>query len=150
MRRDDLSLFDTNLLVYATFKDLPFHKVAKKIRDSGLTGALRACLTPQVLTEFYSIVTSRKRVVKPLPPSIAAREVENYLRADSITKVYMKATTPQRIVELAREFEVTGARIFDVQLIATMLDNGIRRIYTANEEDFERFGEIEVVNPFKR
>jgi len=37
--------------------------------------------------------------------------------------------------------------IFDLQLVATMLANGIRRIYTYNRGDFERSTEIDVLTP---
>jgi predicted nucleic acid-binding protein len=37
--------------------------------------------------------------------------------------------------------------VFDVQLVATMLANGVRRIYTFNMKDFELFPEIHVIEP---
>ncbi len=40
-----------------------------------------------------------------------------------------------------------GGRIFDVQLAATMLANGVRRIHTFNRSDFERFPDLEVLTP---
>jgi len=35
-------------------------------------------------------------------------------------------------------------------MAATVLDNGIKTIYTANEDDFKKFSGIEVINPFKQ
>jgi predicted nucleic acid-binding protein len=52
-----------------------------------------------------------------------------------------------RWADLAEKHGVTGADIFDLQLVATMLENGVRRIYTFNREDFERFAELEVIMP---
>ena len=48
-----------------------------------------------------------------------------------------------------REFPVpvTGADIFDLQLIATMQANGIDRICTFNTDDFAAFPELAVVLP---
>jgi predicted nucleic acid-binding protein len=40
-----------------------------------------------------------------------------------------------------------GQLVIDAQLVATMLPNGINRIYTYNEEDFSRFKEIVVLAP---
>lgn len=34
-----------------------------------------------------------------------------------------------------------------VHLVATMLSNGLTRLYTFNREDFSRFKEIEVLTP---
>jgi predicted nucleic acid-binding protein len=50
---------------------------------------------------------------------------------------------------LIKDKKYLGRRIFDAYLAATMLSNGINIIYTANDNDFEIFKEIEVVNPFK-
>ena len=52
-----------------------------------------------------------------------------------------------RWMELARRRPVAGSRVFDLQLIATMLANGVSRIYTYNRSDFEPFEEIEVLTP---
>lgn len=52
-----------------------------------------------------------------------------------------------RWAELAETHSVTGADIFDLQLVATMLENGVRRIYTYNRSDFQLFNELEIVTP---
>jgi predicted nucleic acid-binding protein len=52
-----------------------------------------------------------------------------------------------RWAALAEKHEVTGADVFDLQLVATMLENGVKRIYTYNRDDFEPFGELEVISP---
>jgi predicted nucleic acid-binding protein len=42
---------------------------------------------------------------------------------------------------------VEGAGIFDLQTVATMLANGVQRIYTFNPGDFQVFAELAVVTP---
>ncbi len=42
---------------------------------------------------------------------------------------------------------VTNRKIFDAQLVATMLAHGVRRIYTFNVSDFLPFAEITVIEP---
>jgi predicted nucleic acid-binding protein len=44
---------------------------------------------------------------------------------------------------------VTGQRIFDVFLVATMMDNQVRTLYTQNTKDFSRFTDIQAINPFE-
>ncbi|MBI4902826.1 MAG: hypothetical protein HY820_04275 [Acidobacteria bacterium] len=46
-----------------------------------------------------------------------------------------------------RRRPVTGAEVYDLQLTATMVANGIHRIYTFNTADFQVFPEISVVRP---
>jgi predicted nucleic acid-binding protein len=42
---------------------------------------------------------------------------------------------------------VEGAGVFDLQIVATMLANGVQRIYTFNPGDFQVFAELTVVAP---
>ncbi len=55
--------------------------------------------------------------------------------------------TVQNWLALVRQEPVRAGRIFDVQLVATMLANGVRRIHTYNRSDFERFADLEVLTP---
>jgi len=143
-------LLDTNILVYATFEDSILYKQAREIRDKAVRGEIKACLSPQILAEFYSVVTNSKRVTNPLTPKEAREIIELYFSTLHISKILMKRTTIQRTVKLAEKYKIKEQGIFDTQLIATMLDNGIKRIYTNNEKDFKKFKEIEVINPFDR
>jgi len=43
----------------------------------------------------------------------------------------------------------TRKKIFDIALVATLKDNGISGIYTANVADFEEFSFLKVINPLK-
>lgn len=99
-------LFDTNLLVYATNEDSPFFTRAKELRDRALAGELTACITPQILAEYYSTVTSPKRVARPLTPKQAREQVEAYLKAVAILKLPIQASTSLRMVELAERYRV--------------------------------------------
>jgi hypothetical protein len=59
--------------------------------------------------------------------------------------------TPVRAVAgwmaLLQRHPVTGGDVFDLQIVATMLSNGINRIYTFNVGDFDVFPELVVVTP---
>lgn len=51
----------------------------------------------------------------------------------------------QRVTQLLRRRPVLGRQVFDLQLVATVLGNGGRRISTFNTKDFEPFQELEVI-----
>lgn len=139
---------DTNILVYAADELSPFHSKAKEIRDKAARGKSKACISLQVLTEFYSAVTNTKNEI-PLSPKKAKKEIESYLRNDFIIKLSPREKTIRRMIDLAQIKGVKGQNIYDTRIVATMLDNGIKRIYTNNDKDFAGFGEIKVINPFK-
>jgi len=48
---------------------------------------------------------------------------------------------------LLQRHPVTGADIYDLQIVATMQASGIQRIYTFNSADFAVFSELAVVTP---
>jgi predicted nucleic acid-binding protein len=49
------------------------------------------------------------------------------------------------LIDLLRRRPVIGGDAFDLQIVATMKANSVRRIYTFNAEDFEAFSELEVL-----
>jgi predicted nucleic acid-binding protein len=57
------------------------------------------------------------------------------------------ARTVERWLDLLRHYPVIGGDVFDLQIVATMLANGVQRIYTFNTDDFEKFRELEVLTP---
>ena len=62
---------DANVLVYALFRDAPQHATSRAFLDRAQRTDLTLCLTSQTLAEFYSIVTSPKRVSAPRTPQEA-------------------------------------------------------------------------------
>lgn len=146
MKIDSPFLLDTNILIYAADIEFEFHFKAKEIRDNATNGKIEAYITPQVLAEFYSTITSSKRVNNPLTPELAKTEVENYL-STPLKMIFIKENTVKRAVELAVRHRLTGAKIFDALLAATMLDNRIYTICTFNDSDFSKFTGIKVINP---
>jgi toxin-antitoxin system PIN domain toxin len=144
---DAPALMDANILVYGDQAHDEHHEAAKAIRDLGQRGELSLCVTPQVLNEYSAVVTNPRRVTHPLPPAEAMAQVEKYVRSRHIRKLYPGPGVHDRLRELFERRSVAGADIFDLYLVATMLENGIRRIYTFNTDDFAPFSQIEVLTP---
>ncbi len=147
MITSDTGLLDTNVLIYAADEKSPFHSASTTLRDRGLKGEISLCVTPQVLMEFFAIVTDPKRVAKARDRVDALREVEKYVRAKNVSVIYSQPQTFDQSLELLKEYPLTGQAIFDLQLVATMLSNGVRRIYTYNQADFAKYREVEVLSP---
>lgn len=105
------------------------------------------CLCSQVLAELFAVVTDHRRVSQPRTPAEATAAIEFMLSRPGMILLPTPGGTVTRWLDLARREPVTGGGIFDVQLVATMLENGVRRIYTFNRSDFVRFIELDVVTP---
>ncbi len=112
---------DANVLVYAALKDDSRHEVSKALlKDTG-RGALH--LSPQILAEFYSTVTNPKRVTVPYSPPEAIEFIETLLSYEH------------------------GPQVFDLQIAATMLTNGLTKLFTYNGADFKGVNEIQTSEP---
>jgi predicted nucleic acid-binding protein len=113
--------------------------------DAGRTGTTTLYVTSQILCEFYSIVTNSRRVAKP------RSAVDVIAAIGSLLSFLQVLPIPARAVEgwldLLRRRPVTGGEVFDLQLTATMLANGVNRIYTYNIADFKVYSELVVSEP---
>ena len=142
-------LLDTNILVHATGAQSRQHTNAKKLRDEAAGGQFEACIAAQILTEFYAVITDPRRFQPVLTPSQAQRELRTYL-SSTLKLILPKETTVTRMLNLLGSRSVKAGRIFDIFLAATMLDNGVQRIYTENITDFQEITGIDAINPFLR
>ncbi|MGA1874777.1 MAG: type II toxin-antitoxin system VapC family toxin [bacterium] len=147
MTTSNIALLDTNILVYAADKSSPFYKASLLLREKGLRGELSFCICPQTLTEFFAIVTDFKRVSKPRTQREALSEIEKYLFSKNILKIYPGPEVVEIMIDLLKKYKITKQKIFDLQLVATMLSNNINHIYTYNSKDFSMFKEITTLSP---
>lgn len=141
-------LFDTNVLVYVHNKASPNHQKAYQLESEVLNGKIPAAISVQNLLEFYATITNSLRVTKPLKPQEAKEVISDYLKSP-FQIIHPKPSDIEKTIEIATKRNISGARIFDIQLVVTMITDGIDTIYTGNEKHFKMFNEIKVVNPFK-
>jgi uncharacterized protein len=138
-------IVDANILVYAMDADAPQHLASRRLLDAARTGTTTLYITSQILCEFYSIVTNPRRVPKPRPAADAIAAIAALLVFLHVLPIPARAV--ETWLDLLRRRPVTGGDVFDLQLAATMLANGVQRIYTFNTGDFEGFAELAVLTP---
>jgi uncharacterized protein len=138
-------IVDANILVYALDADAPQHLASRSLLDAGRNGATTLYVTSQILCEFYSIVTNPRRVAKPRSAGDAIAAITGLLSFLHVLPFPARAV--EGWLDLLRRHPVTGGEVFDLQIAATMLANGVPRIYTYNTSDFEAFKELAVSTP---
>ena len=142
----DPGIVDANILVYAMDADAPQHAAARALLDTArVDPATTLYVTSQVLCEFYSVITNPRRVKKARSTADALQALAGLLAFLHVLPI--PARTVEGWMELLRRRQVIGGDVFDLQLIATMLANGVLRIYTFNTEDFAVFSELMVITP---
>lgn len=143
---------DTNLLVYAHNTDSEYHEAAmafleKVMNEWDENGLLSVCVPVQVLMEFIHVIMWQ-RLERPLSLAEALQVVEDYIDSGIII-VHQRETQLQTFLDLLTTV-TTRKKVFDVALAATLKDNEITGIYTANVADFEDFDFLKVINPLQR
>lgn len=141
------SLIDTNVLVYANNVDSQFHRKCKAVLQKAVSGKMQAAIAIQNLVELYAVITDIKRVERPLAPTKAKDLVRFYSGHENIQIIAPTHRTIEVLGGLVAEYKPKAQSIFDCLLVATMLDNGISEIYTANAEHFNPFTSITAINP---
>ena len=137
---------DTNILVYAINIDSASHPSAAALIKEISAGTLKTCMSPQILCEFFATVTNPRKFRRPLSSSEATGIITGYLESD-IALLYLKNNTIKLTLDMAIRYKINGTEIFDTQIVATMLENGVGMIYTANVSDFKKYPGITAVNP---
>jgi len=147
MITSNLALLDTNVIVYAIDDQSQFFSASKHIIERGRKGEISLCISPQIMSEFYAIITDSKRVKKPLQIEEALYELNRFFHSSHIKTIYFDAHTIEILLTLLKRYTCKKQDIFDFQLVATMLAHQVSHLYTYNNRDFEKFTEITVLSP---
>lgn len=139
---------DTNVLVYSidlSKENRQKHRAALEILRPSEIEIL--CLSSQVITEFYAVITSPKSVAKPLTNQEAMMRIERLIQLPNINLLDLSNNIFNQWLELLKTNPVNGVKVFDLMHLAIMLCNGVTSIYTFNGDDFNWYDEIEVIVP---
>ena len=139
---------DTNILVYSldlSAENRQKHRTSLEILRP--TSKEILCISPQVIGEFYAVVTRPSGLVNPLTPQETVTRIERLLQMQHIELLSMSDEVFKRWIELLKTNPVTGAKVFDLIHVATMMVHGIKSIYTFNEDDFNWCSDIEIISP---
>lgn len=132
---------DTNILVYAVEATVAVDGRPAIARR--LVREPQACISTQVLGEFYSAVTSRRRET-PLKHDEATAWVQFW------KGLHVRNVTAAE-VDLA--LEITGRHrinYYDALILATARLAGCDEVHSEDLSDVQDYGGVKVVNPFRR
>ena len=135
-----VALLDTNVLVYAVYRQSPLHSPASLLVNEALKGRRsRYCISPQNLVEFCAVVTRARFVDPPLPMPEILRMTSLLYRSRRLTKIYPRRATVARTVREGSSLGISGPAWYDLYLAMTMREAGVEVIITENTDDFKRF-----------
>lgn len=131
-------LVDTNILVYSVNQKSQKYHRARKLLEEGFEQGVPFVTAHQNLLEFIAVLT--KGYAVKLEDALS--DVKAF--ASRFEVIAPLPFTFERYLNLAQK---VGRKLypFDLYLTATMLDNGVERIITANPDDFRGVGLKEVI-----
>ena len=136
------SFVDTNVLVYAEDRDAGHkHDIARDL-VLGLWNDRTGVLSVQVLQELF--VTLTRKVRRPVPPARAGDIVREYLTwrvIENDGELLVAAMTLQQKVSLS---------FWDALVVEAATSGRCDRLFSEDLNPRQRFGSVEIVNPFAR
>jgi len=136
------SFVDTNVLVYAEDRDAGRKHEAARELVLQLWADRSGVVSVQVLQELY--VTLTRKVRKTLSPAKALEIVREYL-----TWRVVDNTGPLLLDAIAVQ-QKAGLSFWDASIVQAAIAAGCGRLYSEDLNAGQRFGTLEIVNPFVR
>jgi predicted nucleic acid-binding protein len=139
-------LVDTNILLRSVEPLHPQHKLAVGAVSRLLAQSTLVYFTLQNIAEFWNVAT------RPLENNGLGISAEAALtEVEKIEELLtLLPDTPAVYAEWKRivvQHDVSGVKVHDARLIATMRTHGVRSLLTFDVGDFTRYAEIDVLHP---
>jgi toxin-antitoxin system PIN domain toxin len=138
-------LIDANVLVYAVNADAPHHTPSQTALQGVFDGKVPGVLFPQVLLEFYAVVTHPRRVTRPLDPVSAWEQVARLRAGVPVLDVRPAALTA--LADLVTTYRPVGGGVFDLFLVAQMRAHSLRTVCTYDTAGFSTVAGVEALTP---
>ena len=132
-------LIDTNILVYGWDTSSPFYKKISYF----LSTLNQFYITDRTLLEFYRTYTGP---IKAKPKATLAI-IDYYLESKNCNILYSNSDDTLTTFQLAKEHSAKSGKIFDLNILATAINNEIEILYTKNTKDYPHNEFIEIIDP---
>jgi toxin-antitoxin system PIN domain toxin len=140
-----LIAIDTNLLVYAHRASAPQHVPAKTAIERAAGQAAGWGIPLPCVFEFLSVVT-HPSTPRPSTPEEAGAFIDALISSGGASLWSPGRGFWSRFAHLARELDVVGPRIFDLQIAVIAVENGAYELWS-HDRRFVRIPGLEVVDP---
>jgi len=138
---------DANLLLYASDEDSSHHERAVGVLDAVALGPELVYLFWPTVMAYLRIATHPAIFRRPLSHADARANVGSLLELPHLQAIGEDDTFWHRFAEVADDVAPTGNLVPDAHLVALMLENGVRTIWT-RDRDYRKFTGIRVHDPF--
>jgi predicted nucleic acid-binding protein len=143
--RGDTLFLDTNVLLTATDASRRHHGLAREVISSHPRSGVHLGISGQIIRE-YLVVATRSSDANGLGLNVAdaLKNAAEFRRRLLFFEESEAVSDALRM--LAGRHRLTGARIHDGNVAATMLAHGLSKLITDNQSDFTSFSGIQTAN----
>jgi len=121
---------DTNLLIYAHREAVPQHDAARgAIEHAAATGRGWGIALASV-AEFWSVVTHPESIGGPSSGEVAMEFIEALVATGGCQVWYPQPGFREHLTRMGADLGIQGARIYDLQIGLTALENGAVEVWT--------------------
>lgn len=138
---------DANLLLYASDESSPLHGRAVELLDEIVIGPEITYLFWPVAMAYLRIATHPAIFGRPLADAEARANLDALLALPHVQAIGEDDTFWARFTEVAEDVRPSGDLVSDAHLVALMLANGVRTIWT-RDRDYRKFTGIRMRDPF--
>lgn len=138
---------DVNVLLYASDESSPVHEPARRFVERLAAGPEIAYLFWPTVMAYLRMATHPAIFDRPLAIVEAIGNVEQLLARPHVRTTGEADAFWRRFREVADDALLSGNLVPDAHLVALMLENDVRTIWT-RDRDYRRFSRIEVRDPF--
>ena len=139
---------DANVLLHASDAASPRHARARELLEAVAAGPELTYLFWPTIMAYLRIATHPAVFDRPLPARAAIDNVEALLSRPHVRAPGEQPAFWPRYRSVASDAAPTGNLVPDAHIVALMLENEVRTIWTY-DRDFRRFKGIEVRDPFE-
>lgn len=138
---------DANVLLYASDEASPVHARARAFVERLADGPEIVYLFWPTVMAYLRIATHPAVFARPLTAVEAIGNVEQLLVRGHVRTTGEQDQFWERFRDVADDAMPAGNLVPDAHLVALMLENDVRTIWT-RDRDYRRFARIEVRDPF--
>jgi uncharacterized protein len=139
--------FDANLLLYASDETSEYHPRARAFLDQVASSDDLVYLFWPTVMAYLRIATHPAIFGKPLRPADALANIEQLLGLTHVQAVGEHDRFWATYRRVGGDADARGNLVPDAHLVALMVENGVRTIWT-HDRDYRRFPGIESRDPF--
>jgi len=136
---------DVNLLIYASNRDAPLHRAARRWLEATISGSETIGLPWSVLLAFLRITTRQGPLRNPLSLDKAFDLVESWLDQPSVVVLHPGPRHARLLRDLLEPLGTGGNLTSDAHLAAIAIEQGAE--LCSSDTDFVRFHGLRWSNP---